>query len=141
MHDFDAFLRECYDRVEGHAAPWLDMRARFRIWSRCTDAFRDELAAHLRDRGHAFDAEAQAYGGLRMKPLPAAPYVDDIAWLQQRLPQRFPSTTLDLSQALFECPTSDRRAASFDIARSAAAAPRRHAVRYSMEERPTFHRR
>ncbi len=121
MHDFDAFLRECYDREgEGeHVCTWLDIRARFRVWSRCTDAFRDDLAAHLRDCGHAFDAESQTYGGLRMKPLPAAHDDDDMTWVLRQQPRRSPSMARDLREAFLESDAKDRRVASLDIARSA----------------------
>ncbi len=76
--DFARFIEECYDRDADGKAIWIEMTARYRLWSRNTQNQRDALAKYLDDAGYrqtySYDrrtrVNAHAIAGLRMKPLP-----------------------------------------------------------------------
>lgn len=76
--NFEKFFEECYDKVEGEKASWVEMGARYRLWSRSTNNHREGLSTFLQEHGFKetflFDPKTKtnsiAYLGLRMKPLP-----------------------------------------------------------------------
>jgi phage anti-repressor protein len=76
-HDFDKFILDCYETVPRHKSSWVEIGARFRLWSKSTENHRGELADYLQNKGFKktflVDENTQCkvycYQGLRMKPL------------------------------------------------------------------------
>lgn len=76
--DYDRFLDECFDVVEGHKTSWVEIRARFRLWSRTTVYNKDALAKYLVDSGfkktflfdEKYQTNVRAHLGLRMHAVP-----------------------------------------------------------------------
>jgi hypothetical protein len=76
--DFARFIEECYDHDADGKAVWIELTARYRLWSRNTQNVRDALGKYLDDAGYrmtySYDrrtrVNAHAIAGLRMKPLP-----------------------------------------------------------------------
>lgn len=76
--DYDRFIEECFILDENEKASWLDINSRYRLWSKCTDAFKQNLNDYMVKRGFKtcfyYDKEtktsATAYSGLKLIPLP-----------------------------------------------------------------------
>lgn len=77
--DFTKFIEECFEIETEHKTHWIDIRARYRLWSRSTAEIAPILEKYLKDRGFIetfiFDPETKinaiAYKGLKMIPLPS----------------------------------------------------------------------
>ena len=75
--DYDRFIEECFIIDENEKTSWLDINARYRLWCRCTDGFKENLNEYMITKGFAkgyiYDdkhkTNALAYCGLKMIPL------------------------------------------------------------------------
>ena len=75
---FDKFISDCFELDSEAVTPWIDLSARYRLWSRSTNDVKKGLAAYLTSmkykETHVYDPEtkvnARAYKGLKMIPLP-----------------------------------------------------------------------
>ena len=76
--DFDRFLKECFETRDNVDTSWIDIGARYRIWSRTTDNYKDALNTYLIESGfkrtfiyeEATKCKLAAFTGIKMIPLP-----------------------------------------------------------------------
>jgi hypothetical protein len=76
--NFKMFFDTCFERDPDAKTAWIDITARYRLWSRCTKDSRQDIAKYLKDNGFTecflYDEIAnmntQAYKGLQMIPMP-----------------------------------------------------------------------
>ena len=75
--DYDRFIEECFIIDKDAKSSWLDINARYRLWCRCTEGFKENLNDYMISKGFAkgyiYDdnhkTNALAYCGLKMIPL------------------------------------------------------------------------
>jgi phage anti-repressor protein len=76
--DYERFIEDCFIIDENEQTSWLDINSRYKLWSKCTDAFKDNLNDYMINKGfkksYIYDknikTNALAYSGLKMKALP-----------------------------------------------------------------------
>lgn len=75
--NFWLFFEECFNRKEDAKTPWIDITARYRLWSRRIQHVHDELSEYMHSQGFTecfmYDpltmANVKAWSGLEMLPL------------------------------------------------------------------------
>ena len=76
--DYDRFIEECFTLDKNEKSSWLDINARYRLWCRCTDGFKENLEEYITTKGYKkgfiYDEKtktsSQAYCGIKLIPLP-----------------------------------------------------------------------
>ena len=74
---FDKFIDECFTLEPPMKSYWIDITARYRLWSKSTNEIRLDLAEYLKSKGFdetfSYDTDSKmnsiAYKGIKMKPL------------------------------------------------------------------------
>lgn len=77
VSNYELFFEECFVRKENAKTPWIDITARYRLWSRRIETVYDEIAAYMRTQGFTecfvYDpismTNAKAWMGIEMTPL------------------------------------------------------------------------
>lgn len=96
--NFEKFISECFTVDENTITTWVDIGARYKIWSKSTCLFKTDLYAFMKQHGYkeTFFLDkttctlAKAFRGLKMIPLP---------------PFRKPKKPNEIEQFVFECCT------------------------------------
>lgn len=89
--DFDKFITECFVDDPEAKTSWVEISARYRLWSRSLDQFKVTLMNFMKERGYKesflYDPDTKmnvtCFNGLRMIPLQPIPLSDNPSSFEQ----------------------------------------------------------